>query len=57
MVNPFGKSKKLAEYAFNVGLIVVVCVVATAQLVLAGLQLLWQQLRLLIGGSLRRLRQ
>jgi hypothetical protein len=26
-------------------------------LVLAGLQLLWQQLRLLIGGSLRRLRQ
>jgi hypothetical protein len=57
LVNPFGKSKKLAEYAFNVGLIVVVCVVVTAQLVLAGLLLSWEQLRLLIGGSLRRLRQ
>jgi Flp pilus assembly pilin Flp len=60
LVNPFGKSEKIAEraeYELPVGLIAVVCVVATAQLVLAGLQLSWEQLRLLIGGSLRGLRQ
>jgi Flp pilus assembly pilin Flp len=60
LVNPFGKSEKvakLAEYALHVGLIAVVCVVATAQLVLAGLQLSWEQLRLLIGSSLRGLRR
>jgi Flp pilus assembly pilin Flp len=59
LVNPFGKSEKVAkpaEYELPVGLIAVVCVVATAQLVLAGLQLSWQHLRLLIGGSLRALR-
>ena len=60
LVNPFGRSEKVAEpaeYELPVGLIAVVCVVATAQLVLAGLQLSWEQLRLLIGGSLRGLRQ
>jgi Flp pilus assembly pilin Flp len=60
LVNPFGKSEKIAEraeYELPVCLIAVVCVVATAQLVLAGLQLSWEQLRLLIWGSLRGLRQ
>jgi Flp pilus assembly pilin Flp len=40
-----------AEYTLHVGLIAFVCLVATAQLVLAGLQLFWQRLALLIGGT------
>ena len=59
-VNPFGKSEKVAErpeYELPVGLIAVICVVATAQLVLAGLLLSWEYLRLLIRASLRKLRQ
>jgi Flp pilus assembly pilin Flp len=60
LVNPFRESEmgaEPAEYTLHVGLIAFVCLVATAQLVLAGLQLSWEHLRLLIGGSLRGLRQ
>jgi Flp pilus assembly pilin Flp len=54
LVNPFRESEmgaEPAEYTLHVGLIAFVCLVATAQLVLAGLQLFWQRLALLIGGS------
>jgi hypothetical protein len=55
-VSAFRKSGELAEHAREVGLIAFVCVVATGQLVMAGLHLSWEQLPLLMGRIRRGLR-